>query len=76
MFKLKPNKSVEGKFFVKGAILQFDAQHRFISDEDINDLFLGLVELIKKNVSIQIEHKYMSEIDSLKVQLNRIKNKE
>ena len=44
-----------------------------ITDEDIKDLFLGLIELIKKNTELKVEQKYENLIDVLKSELRELR---
>ena len=75
MNNLKPNKRVMGKFFTKYKVLKFEIKSDLISDDDIMDLFMGLVRLIKKNTELVMEEKYLNAINQLTHELNAIKNK-
>ena len=75
MYYLKPNKKAIGKFFTKYKVLKFETKSDLISDEDIMDLFMGLVRLIKKNTELVMEEKYINTINQLTYELNAIKNK-
>ena len=69
MIKLRSNKKVKGKFCSNQQILQFPKREEIISDEDIMDLFKGLIELIKKNTELRVEKKYEYMLDVLKKEL-------
>lgn len=59
-------------FYCKKRILKFKNTSKLVSDEDILNLFLGLVKLIKRNTEISIEEKYISQINHLKMQIKRL----
>ncbi len=54
---------------MKKKVLKFPQRETLITDEDIKDLFLGLVELVKKNTELKIEQKYENLINVLKNEL-------
>lgn len=62
-------------FYCKKQILKFKANSELITDEDINNLFSGLVGLIKKNTEIKMEEKYGRIINRLKGEINDLKLK-
>ncbi len=59
-------------FYCKKRILKFKSTNKLVSDEDILNLFLGLVKLIKRNTELSIEEKYLSQINQLKSQIKRL----
>lgn len=59
-------------FYCKKRILKFKSTSKLVSDEDILNLFLGLVKLIKRNTEISIEEKYISQINQLQSQIKRL----
>ena len=75
MLKLLPNKNMRGVYHLHRKILRFENPSDYISDEDITDLFLGLVNLIKKSAEIKIEEKYLSYVNTLKKELSLLKSK-
>lgn len=66
MVKYKKNNNMCGVFYCKKQILQFPKREEVITDEDILDLFKGLIELVKRNVEMKLEVKYARIIDVLK----------
>lgn len=69
---LKPNYALTGKYFASKQILKFQSYSELITDEDIMNLFMGLVKLIKKSTEMKMEAKYEKEIELLKDKLNLI----
>lgn len=69
---LKPNYKVTGAFFENRKILKFRNHYELISDDDIINLFMGLVRLIKKSTEMKVEARYLKEIESLKNSLQRL----
>ena len=59
-------------FYFKKRILKFQNPNGLVSDEDILNLFLGLVRLIKKNTELIMEEKYLHEISSLQAQIKKL----
>lgn len=59
-------------FYFKKRILKFK-NNNLVSDDDITNLFLGLVKLIKKNTELKLEEKYISRINALESELKRLK---
>ena len=62
-----------GVFYFQKKILKFPPREDIITDEDIKDLFLGLIELVKKNAELKVEQKYEKVIDVLKSELRTFK---
>lgn len=62
-------------FYFKKRILKFKRPNGLISDEDILNLFLGLVKLIKKNTELKMEEKYLCKINKLQAQIQRGQSK-
>jgi DNA-binding TFAR19-related protein (PDSD5 family) len=73
MLKLKRNNTVTGRFYIRKKLLQFPCMEDMITDEDIMDLFKGLIELVKRSTEIKIERKYETLIDVLKCELRNFK---
>lgn len=63
-------------FYFRKRVLQFKKNLGLVTDDDIMNLFLGLVRLVKKNTEIIMQEKYLNKITKLENELNRIKNKE
>lgn len=59
-------------FYFKKRILKFQNPNGLVSDEDILNLFLGLVRLIKKNTELIMEEKYLHEISNLQAQIKKL----
>ena len=59
-------------FYLKKRILKFQNPNGLVSDEDILNLFLGLVRLIKKNTELIMEEKYLHKISSLQAQIKKL----
>jgi len=74
MRKLRPNYNQNGIFFMCPHLLKFQSNYSFITDNDINDLFMGLVGLIRKTEGLKIEKKYTSIIDKLKQEIIELRN--
>ena len=65
--------NMTGVFYFQKKILKFPPREDIITDEDIKDLFLGLIELVKKNAELKVEQKYEKVIDVLKSELRTFK---
>lgn len=72
---LKPNYYIKGTFFENKQILKFQNYSELVSDEDIINLFLGMVRLIKKSTEMKMEARYIREIECLKRELSLKNNK-
>lgn len=59
-------------FFTKKRVLKFKSKSAIVSDEDIMNLFLGLVRLIKKNTEISLEEKYLERINKLQSEIKKL----
>lgn len=59
-------------FFTKKRVLKFKSKSAIVSDEDIMNLFLGLVKLIKKNTEISLEEKYLERINKLQSEIKKL----
>jgi len=75
MIKLLPNKNIGGIYFAHKKILRFESRQDIITDNDITDLFMGLINLIKKSTEIKLEEKYMKIINAMKSEIELLKNK-
>ena len=69
MVRLRKCSSVTGIFYIKKKVLKFPSIETFVTDEDIEDLFFGLLELVKKNTELKVEQKYKNLISVLKNEL-------
>ena len=65
--------NMTGVFYFQKKILKFPPREDIITDEDIKDLFLGLIELVKRNTELKVEQKYEKVIDVLKSELRTFK---
>lgn len=74
MNKLKKCTNLNGTYFLKRRVLQFPEKEGLISDEDIKELFLGLIELVKRNIEIKTQKKYERTILYLKKEIESYKN--
>lgn len=72
MIILKPNYNLSGRYYINKQILQFQNYTELISDDDIINLFMGLVRLIKRSAEMKIEAKYSREIEQLKDEIKSI----
>ena len=59
-------------FFVNKQILKFKSPSGIVSDEDINNLFFGLVRLIKRNCELSLEEKYLQKINKLEREIKKL----
>ena len=66
---------LSGRYYFRRKVLQFPDSREFLSEDDIADLFFGLIELIKKSIEVRVEDKYQKIILSLKKQLKYYKEK-
>ena len=73
MIKLKSNKNLSGKYFIHKQVLRFPQIDDFISEDDIMNLFKGLIELVRKNAETRVEQKYQLVIKLLQNELRDIK---
>ena len=72
--KLRAKRNMSGIYYPKTHILKFKNNRELISDNDIFDLVMGLINLIKKNTELKIEERYLMEIKRLKTEINILKN--
>lgn len=61
-------------YYFRKRVLHFKKNSGLVSDEDITNLFLGLMRLLKKNAEIEMQEKYLSKIARLQNELDRIKS--
>ncbi len=73
MMKFRRCLNMTGVFYFQKKILKFPPREDIITDEDIKDLFLGLIELVKRNTELKVEQKYEKVIDVLKSELRTFK---
>ena len=66
------DKNLKKIFYFKKRILKFQNPNGLVSDEDILNLFLGLVRLIKKNTELIMEEKYLQKISNLQAQIKKL----
>lgn len=66
---LKPNYIISGVYFFNKQILKFQPYSELISDEDILNLFVGMVRLIKRTTELKMEAKYEKQIKELRDRL-------
>lgn len=59
-------------FYFRKRILKFQRPSGIVSDEDIVNLFLGLVRLVKRNTEIILEEKYLNKINKLQTQIRKL----
>ena len=59
-------------FYTNKRVLKFKSKSPIVSDEDIINLFLGLVRLIKKNTEISLEEKYLDKISTLQLEIKKL----
>jgi hypothetical protein len=71
--RLRKCKKLSGVFYCYKRILKFPEREDIVSDEDIFDLFKGLITLVKRNAEIKVEQKYEVLIDVLKSELREYK---
>jgi len=72
--KIRAKRNMSGIYYSKAHILKFKNNRELISDNDIFDLVMGLINLIKKNTELKIEERYLMEIKRLKTEINILKN--
>jgi hypothetical protein len=70
MKNISLNKNMHGTFYAKKQILRFEKPNNCLDDDDIINLFMGFLRLIKKSVELEVEERYLLEIRQLK---NRLK---
>lgn len=71
MRKLNINNNLTGVYYTKKQILKFEKPKDILNDDDILNLFMGFVRLIKKSTEIEMEEKYLLEITKLKNKLKK-----
>lgn len=59
-------------FYFRKRILKFQRPNGIVSDEDIINLFLGLIRLIRRNTEIILEEKYINKINKLQTQIQKL----
>ena len=65
MKKIYPNYFIKGIYYLRKQPLKFECQEELISQEDIQNLFIGRSRLIKKSSEYKIESKYLKRIKYL-----------
>ena len=71
MKKIKINKNMSGIYYTKRQLLYFESRQDILSYDDMLSLFMGFVRLIKKSTEIEVENKYLLEINKLKRKLEK-----
>lgn len=71
MKKININKNTRGIYYIRKQLLKFEKPNECLDDEDMINLFLGFIRLIKRSIEVETEGKYLSEIKHLK---NKLKN--
>ena len=71
MKKVENCKNIKGVYYIKKRLLKFEKPYDLLSDDDMLNLFMGFVRLIKRSAEIEVESKYLSQIKNLE---NKIKN--
>lgn len=66
MKKVMLNKNCCGIYYTRKQVLKFERRKESLSDEDILNLFMGFIRLIKKSTEIEVEERYLLEITKLK----------
>lgn len=74
MKKININKNMSGVYYTKKRLIKFQKPNDILSDEDILNLFMGFVRLIKKSTEIEVENKYILEINKLQNKLKKFEN--
>lgn len=74
MIRLRKCNSLTGVFYMQKKVLKFPSMETFITDDDIEDLFFGLLELVKKNTELKVEQKYKNLINVLKNELRECRD--
>lgn len=74
MIKYNKTNAIKGKFYITKKILHFPQPQDYITDDDILSLFKGLIDIVKKNTEVKLEHKYENIVDALKNELQELKN--
>ena len=69
MEKLRLNRNQKKMYYITPRILQFKNSSSIISDDDLVNMFVGFVRLIKKSTEIEIEDKYLKKIELLEKEL-------
>lgn len=70
---MKINRNSCGIYYTRKQILKFE-NAKLLSDSDILNLFNGFIRLIKKSVEIELESKYLFEINKLKKELKKFES--
>lgn len=71
---MKLNKNSCGIYYTKKQILKFENNNKLLSDEDMFNLFNGFVRLVKRSVELEVEGKYLLEINKLKNQIKKLES--
>lgn len=74
MKKILINRNKSGIYFTKKQILKFEKPDYMLSDEDILNLLMGFVKLIKKSTQIEVENRYLMQIRKLQSKLKKFEN--
>lgn len=75
MLKLKPNRTIKENFYIRRQVLQFQDYNNQLTEGDIFDLFVGLYKLIRNTTKIELEQKFLRQINVLKREVAFYKNK-
>jgi len=60
-------------FYCTKRLLKFKSPNELVSDEDLMNLFVGFVRLIKKSSELEAEEKYSKKIAKLERELRILK---
>ena len=71
MKKVVISREACGVFYTKRHLIKFEKPSEMLSEEDMLNLFMGFIRLIKKSTELEVEGRYLSEIKKLQNKLKK-----
>lgn len=71
MKKIMISNNLQGVFYTRKQLLKFEKPNETLSEEDMLNLFMGFVRLIKKSTELEAESRYLMEIKKLQNKLKK-----
>lgn len=62
-------------YYFSKRVLKFKSPNQLVKEEDLFNLFMGVYRLMKRNIEITMEDKYLDRIRYLESKINKLNNK-
>ena len=69
MKKVNANYTHKERYTIPKKILRFPCSQAILDDEDIMSLFMGIINLLKRNEQVKVEHHYIDYIKCLEKEI-------